>query len=258
MGRKSIEGICHMCGKRGKLSFEHIPPKSMGNTERSRRYAVVDIIKRSHSLDISDKAGIHHAQQQQGSGFQTICESCNNLLGRNYVNEFSECMRELVGILISESPSINQMGIHLESCSINVLGFFKHVISNFCATTQQGSMLDCRDFLLNHASLAFPSHYSLFMFAVPNMAEGLVSTGWCQLWVDGAHPGLIQIASLAYCPVGFYLLNKALSTTEPAFYLGCDITSMAKYAWGERPQFKLDLPFMTLKSGFPKPVWLSK
>lgn len=258
MGRKGIEGICHVCGKRGKLSFEHIPPKSMGNTGRSRRYAMVDIVERSHSFDISDKTNIHYVQQQQGCGFHTICESCNSFFGRNYVNDFSECMCEFAGILESESPGATQTGIHLEGRGINLLGFFKHVVSNFCAVTQEGSMSDCREFLLNRDSAAFPVRYGLFMFAVPDMAEGFVSTGWCQLWVNDGRIGCIQIAALAYYPVGFYLLNRELSTAEPTFYLGCDITSMAKLAWDAQPQYKLDLPFMTLKNGFPMPVWLSK
>lgn len=258
MGCKGIEGICHVCGKRGKLSFEHIPPKSMGNTGRSRRYAMVDIVGGNHRFDISDKTGVRYEQQQQGCGVRTICESCNSFFGQNYVNEFSGCIREFAGILGSESPGANQTGIHLEGQNINVLGFFKHVISNFCATTQEGSMSDCREFLLNRDSTAFPTRYGLFMFAVPNMAEGFVSTGWCQLLINDGRLGFVQAAALAYYPIGFYLLHKELSTTEATFCLGCDITSMAKFAWGERPQHKLDLPFMTLKNGFPRPTWLSK
>ena len=28
MGRKRIDGICHICGCHGKLSYEHVPPRA--------------------------------------------------------------------------------------------------------------------------------------------------------------------------------------------------------------------------------------
>lgn len=40
-------GRCHICGREGKLSFEHIPPRSMGNDHSVRSYRGVDIIKKA-------------------------------------------------------------------------------------------------------------------------------------------------------------------------------------------------------------------
>jgi len=31
VSRKSPDGVCHICGERGALSFEHIPPKAAFN-----------------------------------------------------------------------------------------------------------------------------------------------------------------------------------------------------------------------------------
>lgn len=53
--RKTVEGglmaekprRCHVCGREGALSFEHIPPKSMGNNHGVRAYRGVDIIERA-------------------------------------------------------------------------------------------------------------------------------------------------------------------------------------------------------------------
>lgn len=258
MRRKVVEGICHVCGEKGKMSFEHIPPKSMGNTGRIKKYSGVDIIEKKRSFDFSDNSGIPYEQQQRGSGFTTICASCNSYFGQNYVNCFSGCIEELARMLALDSLVAGQVGIHLEGRNVNTLGFFKHVISNFCATTHEGSMLDCRDYLLNRESVEFPSRFRLFMSAVPEMTDKLISTGWCGMIVDISKSKAVYVASLAYYPVCFYLLDESLSTANPPFPLGCDITPMAEYTWDEKPKYKLELPFMTLKSGFPKPVWLDK
>ena len=258
MGKRVVEDICHICGEKRAMSFEHIPPKSMGNTGRTKKYSGVDIIERRRSFDFSDNRGIPYEQQQRGSGFTTICASCNSYLGQNYVNCVSGGIEELAKILARDSQADDQVGIHLEGCNVNILGFFKHVISNFCATTHEGSMLDCRDYLLGRENVEFPSRFRLFMSAVPEMTDKLIATGWWSMIVDIDKMKAVCVASLAYHPVCFYLLDESLSTTNPPFPLGCDITPMTEYAWGEKPKYVLELPFMTLKNGFPKPVWLDK
>ena len=39
--------ICRICGKEGPLSFEHIPPQSVGNNHTVKLYSGVDAVKSS-------------------------------------------------------------------------------------------------------------------------------------------------------------------------------------------------------------------
>ena len=178
MPREKHIGICHICGKMKSLSFEHVPPRSMGNDSTTKAYKAADIIEHNRGFDLSEVDGLRYVQQQRGSGYQTICRSCNSYLGKHYVKEYAGCITELGQILASNPPEKGSDGIHLEGCSVNLLAFFKHVISNFCSSTREGSMLDCKDFLLDYRSNSFPSGYRLYMFAIPNQREGFVSTGW--------------------------------------------------------------------------------
>ena len=253
MGTKN-SGFCHICGKEGPLSFEHIPPRSMGNSKPAKAYRVTDMAEKYHTLSNANKEGIRYRQQQRGIGFQTICSSCNSYLGKHYVKAFTGCMTEL-GVILQESKDVQGCtGIHLEGHNVPVLAFFKHVISNFCSTTQPGTMLDCREFLLDFKSNAFPEHYRLFMFALPE-GGSFVSSGWMRLFLDDNGLKTVDLAFIAMPPVGFYFYDAESSTAMPeASRYGCEITSMTSQPWEAKPGFSLDLPYMTVANSIPVPI----
>lgn len=251
---KGKEGYCHICGKFGKLSFEHIPPHSMGNDKPTKSYKVADIAEMNRSLSLDGRQGLRYHQQQKGIGFQTLCPSCNSYLGKHYVKPYTGCIRELGSIIASEKDDPASVGIHLEAHEINILAFFKHVVSNFCSTTQPNSLLDCKEFLLDCESNDFPSRLRLFMFAVPK-ADAFVSSGWVRLLLNEDGPKVATLAFIAHYPVGFYLLDADATTAEiDSRRYGCEITPMARQPWGAKPDFALDLPYMTIDGSIPVPI----
>lgn len=69
-------GICQICTKYLKLSYDHVPPKCV-QTNLNIVYKNVLGIKQNP----------HHKMlrfSQDGVGYRTICTGCNNLLGYNY------------------------------------------------------------------------------------------------------------------------------------------------------------------------------
>lgn len=255
MTRKKVIGVCHVCGKEGPLSYEHIPPRSLGNDHAIEQYSVTDVVSKTKRFDLSDLSSVHYRElQQRGSGFQTICSECNNYFGQNYVKEYIGCTRELGHMLLASPPKEDEKGIHLKGHEVNLLAFFKHVISNFCTTTEAGTMLDCKEFLLDRESNSFPERYKLFAFAVPSPNSGLLSTGWTTLFFDLTPPTSCTVAVVATFPVGFFLVDIAHSTCildNP----GCEITSMAKCSWGApHPEFTVELPYMSLDKAWPTPM----
>lgn len=238
---------CHVCGREGPLSFEHIPPRSMGNSHGIRSYKAVEIIKRAGAFDASAKDGVRFSKMRRGSGVQTLCSSCNSYFGTHYVREFTGCIMELAAYFVQQPPTGG--AIHLGGGNVNVLAFFKHVVSNFCATTPFGTMLDCKEFLLNKESNDFPSRYRLYMFAVPDPDSDMITTGWM---VYLTKRGIVKLAHIATFPVGFTLVDTDASAFIPP-YLGCDITGMASQKWGDRPEFAVELPLMTLDKLLPVP-----
>lgn len=88
---RSAQGHCRLCGRYGKLTYEHIPPKSTGNNT-ARRFAPASEILSAPVITQFPKSGV--VIQQRGSGFYLLCENCNPLLSNlGYVEEY----RQLVG-----------------------------------------------------------------------------------------------------------------------------------------------------------------
>lgn len=251
MTKKKIEGVCHVCGETGPLSFEHIPPQALGNTNLSKVYSAVEIAEQTGSLDFGGREGLRYRQEQRGSGFNTLCSSCNSYLGRNYVKEYAAFAQALGSLFISEDLG-DAKGIHIETDKANVLAVFKHIVSNFCATTQPGTMLDCKGFLLDRESNAFPGHYRVFMYAIPSMDGPMTTTGWCNVLIDPVEPAGYTVAHVAAFPVGYAIVDMERGNVVPG-ELGCDITTMAQRPWGERPMITLELPYMDTKKCFPRP-----
>lgn len=253
MARRNREGICQICGKLGEMSFEHIPPQSVGNIHRSKTYSIPTIVEKTNHFDITQRDGVRYRQQQQGSGFATICNDCNSYLGAHYVNEFKTFYCATAQLFSDETVIESANRIHLETDKANVLALFKHMISNLCATTQPGTMLDCREFLLDCESNAFPKHYRLFIYAVPDKKSPIVTTGWMHVNMSRKFTSYYTVAHVAMFPVGFALVDLDASTSVPDD-IGCDITTMSSQPWGFRPCLVIELPYMKLDAGLPTPV----
>ncbi len=251
MAKKKIEGVCHVCGETGPLSFEHIPPQALGNTNLSKAYSAVEIAELTGSFDFEGRGSLRYRQEQRTSGFSTLCSSCNSYLGRNYVKEYAAFAQSLGSLFISEDLS-DAKGVHIETDKANVLAVFKHIVSNFCGITQPGSMLDCKGFLLDRESNAFPGHYCVFMYGIPSMDSPMSTTGWCNDVTDPAKPAGYTVARVAVFPIGYAIVDTSRGNVIPNG-LGCDITMMAQRPLGgERPMVALELTYMDTKKCFPR------
>jgi hypothetical protein len=68
------QGVCHLCGQAGKLSFEHVPPEAAFNDQRVLES---DIHRLLGSKDlINDLENPRGRYKQRGAGNYTLCESC--------------------------------------------------------------------------------------------------------------------------------------------------------------------------------------
>lgn len=81
-------GSCNICGEERKLTWDHVPPKSCGNSSTVIGHEALPFL-----TDPSSKAPL----SQNGRKFRTICERCNNtVLGNWYDPElvnFSKAIR---------------------------------------------------------------------------------------------------------------------------------------------------------------------
>ncbi|MHB8279747.1 MAG: hypothetical protein ACYDIA_19135 [Candidatus Humimicrobiaceae bacterium] len=81
--RKSLKGLCRLCGQESDLTKEHIPPKSSGNKDRHEKYDLDGWLKSGFAYD-KTKLSV-----EQGGIFGfTLCRECNSLTGKLYGNEY--------------------------------------------------------------------------------------------------------------------------------------------------------------------------
>ena len=77
-----MDNICHICGNRRPLTFEHLPPKGAFNSNPIRKMTIDDWIKQGGGIDL-----VGSVLQQRGAGGKTLCKQCNSDTGSWYVPE---------------------------------------------------------------------------------------------------------------------------------------------------------------------------
>lgn len=88
---KTIEGICKLCGKYGKLTFEHVPPASAFNNTAVLNYppeVTVEMLSGSNGRMPWDFSGLSGKVNQCGAGGYYLCNECNYNTGKWYISEY--------------------------------------------------------------------------------------------------------------------------------------------------------------------------
>lgn len=233
-------GICHVCGKLGPLSFEHIPPKSAGNSHEKRMYSGLEAAKRN--LQGSSKVDdLKYLQLQQGFGFYSLCRSCNSYFGQNYVPHFDHFYLSAGAEILHRGFSKVDRSVNFKTANIKPLAFFKQVISNFCSELRAGEMTDCEDFLLDRESTDLPSHYRLRMHVLGDLRANYVMTPWMIPVYSSGHGPVKRMASIGIPPFGFTLFQMNDGGELDA---RGDITMLSKVAWADSPDIAFSLPFV--------------
>lgn len=84
--RRSLKGVCRLCGEEIILSKEHIPPKSSGNKCNFTKMTLDDWLKNHLETDTQSKKIV-----EQGGIFGfTLCRKCNSLTGQLYGDEYKK------------------------------------------------------------------------------------------------------------------------------------------------------------------------
>lgn len=176
--------------------------------------------------------------------FKTLCEDCNEYLGANYVEtfkglylDFAHESGDILDGLDRDRNESETAGVE-RYCEFDLgegfrpLAFVKQVVSNFCATTAPGSMLDCKDFLLDRGNISLPARYRLHMVVLPKLDGESVFSGWMRVLFDDGT--FCDMAFIRMPPFGFVLYDTESSTYLP----DRAVTSRPCHAWAGTRQGK--------------------
>src|SRR5438552_1803742 len=82
---RSKVGVCLLCGSLGKLTLEHLPPRSSGNDKWTYVHTVAWLM-----LGSKHNKNPPVMECRRGMGTYSLCERCNGWTGRWYNDAFME------------------------------------------------------------------------------------------------------------------------------------------------------------------------
>ena len=176
MARQEHTGICHICGEYKKLTYEHIPPEAAFNSQRRKMSTVKELMENKKDNRAPwDIEGLKYKQFQQGTGFFTLCGECNSFTGAKYGVTYSDFIKAIGAEILKIPKEKRKQGLSFHVEQINLLAFFKQVISMFCSLNTEQFGISFKDFLLNESSTNFDtSIYKVCMYLHAGHVDRLV------------------------------------------------------------------------------------
>jgi hypothetical protein len=237
--RKTIFGNCHICGNHGKLSFEHVPPKSAFN---DHPVFVADIKELIGNLN-GDLRNIKGKVHQLGAGGYTLCERCNNNTGAWYGNAFADWAYQAFRVLhfTRGEPSLYYQ------FRIFPLRVLKQIICMFFSTNGdrfREAHKDLVKFVLNRNARGIRPEIRIYAYYnLSGISRQSGVAGLLNLEKRRHH----TFSEIAFLPLGYVMtFESEIPDDRPV-----DISFFAKYAYNDWKEFSFRLPVLPVYSYFP-------
>ncbi len=201
---KINEGYCLVCGKFGRLSSEHVPPKCAINITKVEQRHITEMMG-------ANARKVKGVASPNGSKFRTVCRVCNNqLIGAcdNEVGQVFSSLSEKVKAYFQYCDSLSTV----VSTDINSLTFCRAMIGHILAAT---SVDECKteptetpyftplqNFVLGD-DLAIRETHDIFYWFYPYTRH--LSAKLTYLLHDGHH---VSMSLLSFFPLAFLVVEK--------------------------------------------------
>lgn len=175
---KKDYGICHICGKEKKLTFEHLPPRKANNGNRAKAIVGDELTKHISGNDKPwDFSNCKYTNLQKGMGLYSLCQECNNNTGTNYADEYIKFANTIGYAINNEKIEETAEGFSIYLKGFYVLRIIKQIYAMFASTLPElyiSNRPQLQKFILdkNYNEVDW-SKFRLSMYA---MKEGI--NGW--------------------------------------------------------------------------------
>lgn len=259
MSKKKVIGLCHLCGLKKELTFEHIPPQAANNSNP------IFIQKYDHLLNVKSYIYGKRGRSNRGFGAYTLCKSCNSNTGCWYAKDYVEFVKQGVKTLEEERNNIGTIKINSQiephqfimvkfDFQIKPLNIVKQILTMFLSLDNSPQKIvlniaNLQEFILDKDSKKFPKDVKVFMYCNRSIHKKMVG------FTYGKSPGfegLSMLSEMNFEPFGFVL---GIGDVRPKIPY-CDITSFMTFEYNEERRFKMDLPYLKVDS--PLIGWYSK
>ncbi len=230
MGKKRT-GRCHLCGRLGPLTTDHVIPAAAGNT--GERWPTT-----FHSLSKNHRRG---QQFQNGMVRDTLCARCNTMSGTHYDPAYTEWSRQMQAF---HDPTSGDSSLALPFI-IQPLAIAKRIalmalVMADAASIDEPAYRELRSFALfperrarlRHSRMYAYNHYGPPAFATPVLA--LATKG-------GPCPNILTQVGIE--PLGVFVTRSDAASGRWARRKGLlEVTDWATYAPRELPRVHLLMP----------------
>ncbi len=236
-------GKCAVCGQIGKLTFEHLPPRTANNKRPSKNYKLEDVLNATSHLDHFPNSlkGVKYKMQNRGFGKYSLCFKCNNYFGRYYVPEYSKINNALLKIIIDNKVEYTRSScMKIDFLDIRPLEFSKQVLSMFCSAN--GNLIDAcpniRTFLLNHVLNASDINLPNLRIYMYLLQEGSMDGITGQVSALCKDKRIDTFNEIDFFPLGFQLSFDGMPRNA------YDMTSFLSYKQNQSVSMKAIIPIV--------------
>ena len=236
---------CRICGKVTKLSYEHVPPKAVGNDGKVEMLGMDAWLAREGPE--ADK--LRGTISQRGSGAYSLCRECNSRAGELYVPEFLQWHN--VGADVINQQDLTALDSQMENIAVDLEiekvrpgRFMKQVVTMLLAIAPGGfakANPELAEYALKPEKLGLPPRYKIYLALY---AGPLARFDGGAVRVSAGPEGVgsnVLILEIAYPPFAYVL---AIDETEPSVET-CDVTNLTEPGIDVETEVR-----MTLQIGF--------
>jgi len=234
---KERRGKCHICGRIGPLSFEHIPPRKAFNERPVIKAQFEELV------GLGPDEPIRGPTQQRGMGEYTLCPRCNNDTGSWYAKDFVDWCYQGFEILLRSkgNPSLVYLNylIPLRILKQIITMFFSVNGPDFCDANPE-----LVKFVLNRDKKYLSPKYRFFVYY--NISSRLRCSG-VSARVDINTQNMCVFSEVNYFPYG-YVMTFDSSPPDPRLF---EITHFSTYSYNEFKVMTIKLPVLPTHLWFP-------
>jgi hypothetical protein len=245
--RKSApEGPCHLCAIVGKLSFEHVPPRSAFNDRPLFSADSKWLLEEAHTFE--EFTNPRGTPEPEGAAAFTLCERCNNVTGSWYGPAY-------VGWAVQGREHLSRMRssttAKVSSFSIFPARVLKMLLCMFASANPPGTLSRERDlqrFVLDRDAVHLPPQFRVYCFLMDPDSWASRQSGPTTI-LDASAGGreIRTFSEIAFPPFGYVLCFDGSSPPAPMQ----DITWFADCTFGDHREVHLELPVLPICSPFP-------
>lgn len=241
---KDQQGHCHICGAFGKLTFEHVPPRSAFNNSRVTRStfeeALASLHDRVSGIPPDPSRGRY---QQRGSGAFTLCGSCNSKTGDWYAGHFAEWCVQAMDIL----ARTNGRPILIYLNYLRPLPILKQIITMFFSANSERFAQGHPDlvrFVLNRDSRFLPRRFRIYVYYTLGDSRSAGVTGMINLTTGYTR----LVSEISAPPIGYVMTIDEDAPPDPRLI---EITHFVRYEYYDVIQSEVKMSVLPVASPFP-------